>query len=1065
MSRNNNSGNSGCLVAFIIGYIILAIIGGLSNAVGPTAAWIIIGAVIFIVVLVVKSSKKAAEEENKRQAAAAEQRAKEQAAEAERQRNLAIVNATESKPYAPYISSSMSFSNKEEELVNLSFREFTKKNGDIKAAQAHIDYLNKKIPALRALNREGEIAGIQEQISASRAELVNIHARDGRTFDSKWANAFGKVSEIQTAYSAFISRLPNDRMDWIGDFFQSPKIKTIRISDSAAMIFTPLYVLVYSGMGQIIKVIPYKEVSVRADVTTELLDGYSKPGDEIQRISYLHTNSDGSRDMRYSYANNPSYTYVYRGKISIATSSGTAIVNLNNKSNTEDYEKQVKAFLNLVSEKYSPAVEKLLAHDESALGPDGIQSIIDKAELAEKKKEDQRKERAAAAEAKRKQQQAEREAAEREKQRKAEFMRNLTIVDGTLTNWYGSERNFVLPEGLASVIGTAFRWKNNLETVSIANGVKTIQANAFYGSSALKKVELPASVSSIGKEAFFGCSSLTDIVLPKAINTITAQMFGKCSSLKTLTIPVGVKKIERGAFSGCSSLTEIVVPEGVTTIEDDAFENCVKLKKVVLPNSITKFGKNVFSGCVSLEHVTLGNGIKRIPEACFNNHQKLIDVAVASDIVEIGDRAFRNCQKLSSLTFIEKDKSSMAKGMDFERMITGATSSNDRFALDSLERIGKSAFENCFAFKGIELKDGIRTIAEYAFANCRLIKTIILPKTIQTFGTGAFAGCTSLLKVDGAENVRWQKKNCFTGSPWLASQATDGFVIFDDYLEAYTGTDSVVELPANVKIIGRSAFDGNPYVSNIRIPDGVTSIEELAFANCKKLKTVFISDSVTHIEDNAFSGDTDFLIQCSRGSAASAFRIRNKLPGEYIAKTKTEVKDRTTRRKPRSSAVDGLSDLSEEELRVIMEMRREKIAKKKAEEEKPVVPETIEYSLVQYDRNMVSIKLASDGRKITNNIFNLRFVQNEQAGEKAPTEYETFVVDTYGQIISDIKTICANKEGADLTHKVTYSLSAQEKFDKAAEYFVILRYKNAGLNILSKTQYQISIDFASDFDF
>ena len=67
---------------------------------------------------------------------------------------------------------------------------------------------------------------------------------------------------------------------------------------------------------------------------------------------------------------------------------------------------------------------------------------------------------------KRKKEQEERDAAEREKQRKAEFLRNLTIVDGTLTNWYGSERNFVLPEGLASVIGTAFRWKNNLETVS-----------------------------------------------------------------------------------------------------------------------------------------------------------------------------------------------------------------------------------------------------------------------------------------------------------------------------------------------------------------------------------------------------------------------------------------------------------------------------------------------------------------------------------------------------------------------------------------------------------------------
>jgi hypothetical protein len=93
--------------------------------------------------------------------------------------------------------------------------------------------------------------------------------------------------------------------------------------------------------------------------------------------------------------------------------------------------------------------------------------------------------------------------------------------------------------------------------------------------------------------------------------------------------------------------------------------------------------------------------------------------------------------------------------------------------------------------------------------------------------------------VDGAEYVRWQKKNCFTGSPWLASQATDGFVIFDDYLEAYTGTDSVVEIPAKVKSIGRSAFDGNPYVSNIQIREGVTALEELAFANCKKLKKLY----------------------------------------------------------------------------------------------------------------------------------------------------------------------------------------------------------------------------------
>lgn len=1064
MSRKrSSSSDSGCLVALFPLILVLGIIGTVLEFIAENIGIILIvlavvGAIIGIVVAINNATKK------------------KEAEEAEKQRNLAIINAPETKPSLTNIPTSSSFANKEEESVNLAFREFLRHNNDVVLANGHLDFLTNKANAFRALGRNEEALQIDSEITQAKTALSAVQSKKSGTFESKFNAMFYRATEIRNAYSTFINKLPNERLPLIGDFFQSPSIKVVKTGTNTALIFTPCYLLSYSGPGQNLRLIQYKDASVSTWITTEILNGTRLPNDEIEHIGYRYETKDGYRDMRYSYSNNPSYTFVYRGEATIRCGSITYEQKFTNKSLTEDFEKQFKNYLGIVNGKYKNIISLLLEHNAELEMSGSLDEFIAQQAAAEKlrvaaekaeaeKKEKERKEREAALAVKRKKEQEERDAAEREKQRKSEFMRNLTIVDSTLTNWYGNERNFVLPEGLASAIGTAFRWKNNLETVSIANGVKTIQANAFYGSSALKKVELPASVSSIGKEAFFGCSSLTDIVLPKAINTITAQMFGKCSSLKTLTIPVGVKKIECGAFSGCSSLTEIVVPEGVTTIEDDAFENCVKLKKVVLPDSITKFGKNVFSGCISLEHVTLGNGIKKIPEACFNNHQKLIDVAVASDIVEIGDRAFRNCQKLSSLTFIEKDKSSMAKGMDFERMISGSAKSNDRFALDSLERIGKSAFENCFAFKGIELKDGLRTIAEYAFANCRSIKKANLPKTIQTFGAGAFTGCTSLVEVIGAENVKWQKKNCFTGSPWLASQATDGFVIFDDYLEAYTGTDTSVEIPQNVKTIGRSAFDGNTYVTSIQISNGVAMIEELAFANCRKLRTVFIPDSVSHIEDNAFSGNTDFLIQCSRGSAASAFRIRNKLPGEYVAKTKLESKDKTATKRTRSSVGDGLSGLSEEELRVIMEMRREKIAQKKAEENKPVVPERIEYSFVQFDSERVSLILASEGRKITNNIFNLKFEQNERADEKAPAEYETFVVDAFGQIISDIKTINANKDSSDLTHKVTYSLSAQEKFDKAADYFVILRYKNAGLNILSKTKYQISIDFASDFDF
>lgn len=1062
-TRNSDAG-SGCLVVLFPLIVVLGIVGSVLEVIAENIGIILIvvavvGAIVGIAVAINSASKKR------------------EAEEAEKQKNLAIVNASETMPSLISIPSTTSFSNKEEENVNLAFREFLKNNNDLALAQGHLDYLTNKAAALRALNREAEASRVGFEISQAKTALSSVQAKKAAAFESKFIAMFYRANEIKTAYTSFVTKLPNERLPLIGDYFQSPSIRIVKTGATTALIFTPCYLLSYSGSNQSLRLLQYKDVSVSTWITTEIQNGNRLPNDEIEHIGYQYETKDGHRDMRYSFSNNPSYTFVYRGKATIRCGAITYEQKFTNKSLTEDFEKRFKNYLSIVNGKYKNIIPLLLEHNEELEQSGSIDTFIAQRAAAEKlraaaekaeaeKKEKERKEREVVLAAKRKKEQEKREAAEREKQRKAELMRNLAIVDGIVTNWYGNDRNFVLPEGLATVIGTAFRWKNSLETVYLPNGITEIQPNAFYGSNALKKVTIPSSVSRIGKGAFFGCSALADIVLPKTIKTITAQMFGKCSSLKALAIPVGVNKIESGAFYDCSSLTEMVIPEGVTIIEDGAFENCIKLKKAVLPNSLVKLGKNVFSGCVSLEHVTFGSGIKKIPEACFNNHQKLVDVTVASDIVEIGDRAFRNCQKLSTIIFFDKDMSSTAKGMNFERLIAGSANSNDdRFALDSLERIGKSAFENCFAFKGLELKDGIRTIAEYAFANCRAIEKVNLPKSIQTFGLGAFSGCTSLSEVVGAENVKWQKKSCFIGSPWLASQATEGFVIFDDYLEAYTGTDSFVEIPSGVKTIGRSAFDGNSYVSSVKISNGVAAIEELAFANCKGLKTVSIPDSVTHIEDNAFSGDIKIIIQCSRGSVASAFRIRNKLPGEYIPMSKPQVKEKVAVKKTRGSIGDGLSGLSEDELRVIMEMRREKLAKKKAEEEKPVVPETIEYSFVQFDSDKVTLKLVNDGRRITNNIFSLKFEQAESADEKAPTEYETFVVDAYGQIISDIKMISANKEGSDLTHKVTYSLSAQGKFDKAAEYFVILRYKNAGLNILSKTQYQISIDFASDFDF
>lgn len=1061
----SSSGNDGCMVALFPLFLVVGLIGSVIQAIAENFGivliiLVVVGAVAGIVAAINGATKKS------------------EAAKAEKERNLAIINETEKRPALSFIPSSLAFANKEEERINLSFRDYLQFNNDIVIQKAHIDFLSKKAAAFRALGNEEGAAPLDTEIKQSQSSLSAMQSKRTKTFESKLNNLFYRSSEIRNAFTSFASKLPNERLPIVGDFFQGPQIRTVKVGDNSVLMFTPCYVLFYSGPSAIIKLVRYSDIHVSSWIRTEILDGQRQPSDEIEHIGYLYETRDGRRDMRYSYSNNPSYTYVYRGEVSISCQQASCDLKFSNKSQTEEFEKRVKAYIELIGSKYKGPIDQLIANNdklESAISIDSYiaqQAEEERARLAQiqaekEKEEKERLAREAKAEERRRKEQAKREAANLEKKRKEDFLKSLTIVDGTLTNWYGNESNITIPEGLVTTIGTAFRWKNQLQSIVLPEGITTIQGNAFHGSSSLKRIVLPSTVSEIGKEAFYGCSSLSDISLPIGITAITEQAFAKCSALKALTIPEGVKKIERGAFSGCNSLREITIPNGVTAIEDEAFENCSSLTKLVLPDSVNKIGKNVFNGCSSLESVFFGDGIKRIPPACFANLQKLLDVTLPLDLIEIGDRAFKNCQKLTDIHFRDLKKSSALKGLEFELLVSGVIKDESpSLGLLSLERIGKSSFENCFSFTGIKLNQGIRSIDDYAFANCRSIKEINIPAGIKSIGIGAFLGCVSLSIVNGSENVEWQKKTCFTGTPWLSTQAKDGFVVFDKFLEAYTGKDELVIIPDGVQTIGRSSFDGNGYITEVTIPAGVVEIEELAFANCRKLKIVRIADSVSKIEDNAFANDGEFIIQCSRGSAASAFRIKNKIPGEYVSKPKSDRPTKPTTRRTGAVLDDSLAGLSDEERRIIMGMRRDKLAQKKAMEEQPAVPEKTDYVLSAPNDDKVLLRIADDNRKINNNIFNVLFIQTAPVDEnKSACEFESFVVDSNGQIISNIREIRADKADAPLSHKVTYTLNAQKTFDKNADYFIVLRYKGAGTDILSKTQYQINIAFVSDFDF
>ena len=385
--------------------------------------------------------------------------------------------------------------------------------------------------------------------------------------------------------------------------------------------------------------------------------------------------------------------------------------------------------------------------------------------------------------------------------------------------------------------------------------------------------------------------------------------------------------------------------------------------------------------------------------------------------------------------------------------------------------------------------EGLKSIGAQAFSGCGSLKRVRFPMSLLEIGERAFMNCSSLQQVEGLEENQWMGKRVFFKTPWLASLAQNGFVVIQDFLEAYVGQSENIEIPAGVKEIGARAFENNRRIESVVIPEGVVSIGNRAFGACKKLSFVQIPDSVTQIAGNAFATCPKLTIFCYRGSAASTYRIAHKIPGEYLARERKrssthsqtapepsrthEKKEVTSAFKTVTSVSDslkvnpnpqtGVDVLSPEERKLIIDLRR----KKREEQSKlgvdPTKDRPFEETGFQPDR--VSLVLQNSNCVITSNLVVLRFVQSKPVGLFHPAEYEVFFADRNGRIISDVKTVKADIREGDLFHKITLNLVPQRSPIKEKSCELILRYPGADHNAACKIPFQMNLSFVSNFDF
>ena len=183
----------------------------------------------------------------------------------------------------------------------------------------------------------------------------------------------------------------------------------------------------------------------------------------------------------------------------------------------------------------------------------------------------------------------------------------------------------------------------------VPDGVASIGSSAFRNCTGLTSVTIPGSVTNIGNNAFSGCSGITLVKVP--VTDYASFCENKIVGLISSNIGKPVQLIDGDA----TEIKEYVVPDGVASIGSSAFRNCTGLTSVTISNSVTSIGGYAFYGCSGLTSVTIPNSVTSIEGSAFSDCSSLSSVTIGSGVTSIGGDAFKGCTSLTTVkSYIEE---------------------------------------------------------------------------------------------------------------------------------------------------------------------------------------------------------------------------------------------------------------------------------------------------------------------------------------------------------------------------------------------------------------------------
>ena len=505
-------------------------------------------------------------------------------------------------------------------------------------------------------------------------------------------------------------------------------------------------------------------------------------------------------------------------------------------------------------------------------------------------------------------------------------------IDNAAFRYCSSLESLVLPEGITNVGTFAFWACTSLTELVIPKSLTTVQWGAFYQCENLKKVTILGEDVTIEEDAFADCTKLEEVDVQENLTYIGGYAFFNCTSLKEIVLQNSVEEIGSYAFSkgdieiGSETFEnmditiyasrrsyayEWAVDNEFTVVDTDAGKtfyeyeiiddeektiritgmdgkpegDCVIPKEidgytvveigdyafnenyasdegeigekfngiVTIPNTVVSIGKCAFECCDGIEEIIIPDSVKYIADDAFLDCYKLKYVYLSNNIEFIGDCAFSS------------DESGWYKNLN---IIINASPNHyaGQWAIENGFKIGEPGIEeNGFVYRVLDDNTvsiigytdipgdkvtiptelggySVSEIADYAFANAfRYVDEdestwdplkVTLPEGLKRIESHAFLNCGrvgwELIIPDSVTEIG---KNAFNGCSFITELTLPSNITeIPEGAFKYCWIEDLLIIPEKVTKIGEEAFFGCDMLSRVHLPNGLTSIGDLTFS-------------------------------------------------------------------------------------------------------------------------------------------------------------------------------------------------------------------------------------------